>query len=94
MSTEKYRGVRIMLSEGAIRMVANNPEQEEAEEEVSVDYSGDDLEIGFNVSYLLDVLNVINGDQVRITLSNSNSSALVEDAEDGSAVYVVMPMRL
>jgi DNA polymerase-3 subunit beta len=46
------------------------------------------------VSYLLDVLNVINGDQVRITLSNSNSSALVEDAEDGSAVYVVMPMRL
>jgi DNA polymerase-3 subunit beta len=83
-----------MLSEGVIRMVANNPEQEEAEEEVSVDYSGDDLEIGFNVSYLLDVLNVINGDQVRITLSNSNSSALVEDAEDGSAVYVVMPMRL
>jgi DNA polymerase-3 subunit beta len=83
-----------MLSQGAIRMVANNPEQEEAEEEVSVDYSGDDLEIGFNVSYLLDVLNVINGDQVRITLSNSNSSALVEDAEDGSAVYVVMPMRL
>ena len=94
LSNEKYRGVRIMLSEGAIRMVANNPEQEEAEEEVSVDYSGDDLEIGFNVSYLLDVLNVINGDQVRITLSNSNSSALVEDAEDGSAVYVVMPMRL
>ena len=94
LSNEKYRGVRIMLSEGAIRMVANNPEQEEAEEEVSVDYAGDDLEIGFNVSYLLDVLNVINGDQVRITLSNSNSSALVEDAEDGSAVYVVMPMRL
>ena len=94
LSNEKYRGVRIMLSEGAIRMVANNPEQEEAEEEVSVDYSGDDLEIGFNVSYLLDVLNVINGDQVRITLSNSNSSALVEDAEDSSAVYVVMPMRL
>ena len=94
LSNEKYRGVRIMLSEGVIRMVANNPEQEEAEEEVSVNYSGDDLEIGFNVSYLLDVLNVISGDQVRITLSNSNSSALVEDADDGSAAYVVMPMRL
>jgi DNA polymerase-3 subunit beta len=94
LSNEKYRGVRIMLSEGSIKMVANNPEQEEAEEEVSVNYSGEDLEIGFNVSYLLDVLNVISGDQVRITLSNSNSSALVEDAEDGSAVYVVMPMRL
>jgi DNA polymerase-3 subunit beta len=94
LSNEKYRGVRIMLSNGAIKMVANNPEQEEAEEEVGVDYSGDELEIGFNVSYLLDVLNVIKGDVVRLTLSDSSSSALVEDAADGSAVYVVMPMRL
>ena len=94
LSNEKYRGVRILLSEGSIKMVANNPEQEEAEEEVSVNYSGEDLEIGFNVSYLLDVLSVITGAEVRITLSNSNSSALVEDAADGSAVYVVMPMRL
>jgi DNA polymerase-3 subunit beta len=94
LSNEKYRGVRILLSEGSIKMVANNPEQEEAEEEVTVTYSGEDLEIGFNVSYLLDVLNVITGSKVRITLSNSNSSALVEDAADGSAVYVVMPMRL
>jgi len=94
LSNEKYRGVRILLSEGSIKMVANNPEQEEAEEEVSVNYSGEDLEIGFNVSYLLDVLSVITGAKVRITLSNSNSSALVEDAADGSAVYVVMPMRL
>ena len=94
LSNEKYRGVRILLSEGSIKMVANNPEQEEAEEEVSVNYSGEDLEIGFNVSYLLDVLSVITGTEVRITLSSSNSSALVEDAADGSAVYVVMPMRL
>ena len=62
LSNEKYRGVRIMLSNGAIKMVANNPEQEEAEEEVGVDYAGDELEIGFNVSYLLDVLNVLKGD--------------------------------
>jgi DNA polymerase-3 subunit beta len=94
LSNEKYRGVRIMLSNGAIKMVANNPEQEEAEEEVGVEYSGDELEIGFNVSYLLDVLNVLKGDAVRLTLSDSSSSALVEDAADGSAVYVVMPMRL
>ena len=94
LSNEKYRGVRIMLSNGAIKMVANNPEQEEAEEEVGVDYAGDELEIGFNVSYLLDVLNVLKGDAVRLTLSDSSSSALVEDAADGSAVYVVMPMRL
>jgi|TARA_B110000967_G_scaffold197540_1_gene229412 DNA polymerase-3 subunit beta len=94
LSNEKYRGVRIMLSNGAIKMVANNPEQEEAEEEVGVDYAGDELEIGFNVSYLLDVLNVLKGDAVRLTLSDSSSSALVEDAADGAAVYVVMPMRL
>jgi DNA polymerase-3 subunit beta len=94
LSNEKYRGVRIMLSNGAIKMVANNPEQEEAEEEVGVDYAGDELEIGFNVSYLFDVINVLKGDTVRLTLSDSSSSALVEDAADGSAVYVVMPMRL
>ena len=68
--------------------------EEEAEEVVGVDYAGDDLEIGFNVSYLLDVLNVLKGEGVRLTLSDSSSSALVEDAADGSAVYVVMPMRL
>ena len=94
LSNEKYRGVRILLSDGAIKMVANNPEQEEAEEEVTVNYVGDDLEIGFNVSYLLDVLNVLKGTDIRFTLSDSNSSALVEDAGEGSAVYVVMPMRL
>ena len=94
LSNEKYRGVRVTISDGIMKMVANNPEQEQAEEEVSVSYLGESLEIGFNVSYLLDVLNVISGVEVRITLSNANSSALVEDAASGSAVYVVMPMRL
>ena len=76
-------------------MVANNPEQEEAEEEVLVDYGGEDLEIGFNVSYLLDVLNVLKGSDVTFTLSDSNSSALLEDSSENTrAVYVVMPMRL
>ena len=76
-------------------MVANNPEQEEAEEEVLVDYGGEDLEIGFNVSYLLDVLNVLKGSNVTFTLSDSNSSALLEDSSENTrAVYVVMPMRL
>ena len=76
-------------------MLANNPEQEEAEEEVSVDYGGEDLEIGFNVSYLLDVLNVLKGSNVTFTMSDSNSSALLEDSSENTrAVYVVMPMRL
>jgi len=94
LSNEKYRGVRVMLSNGELKIVANNPEQEEAEELISVDYSGDELEIGFNVSYLIDVLTSLPGDQARITLSDPNSSALIEAAEDSDAVYVVMPMRL
>jgi DNA polymerase-3 subunit beta len=94
LSNEKYRGVRLMLSSQNLQIVANNPEQEEAEEVVSVDYEGDSLEIGFNVSYLLDVMGVLTGDQVKISLSDSNSSALVEESEDGDSLYVVMPMRL
>lgn len=95
LSNEKYRGVRIELVDGAMHLVANNPEQEEAQEEVSVGYSGETLEIGFNVSYLLDVLNVLKSTEIRFTLADSNSSALVEDASGKSkAIYVVMPMRL
>ena len=78
-----------------MHMVANNPEQEEAQEEVSVSYAGESLEIGFNVSYLLDVLNVLKGPNIRFILSDSNSSALLEeDSESSGALYVVMPMRL
>lgn len=94
LSNEKYRGVRLILSEGSIQINANNPEQEEAEETLAVDYKGESLEIGFNVSYLLDVLGVLNGENVKISLSDSNSSALLEEAEDSDSMYVVMPMRL
>ena len=94
LSNEKYRGVRLLLNDGCLKLVANNPEQEEAEEEVSVNYAGEEIEIGFNVSYVLDVLSVLSGDVVRFTLSDSNSSALVENPRDQSATYVVMPMRL
>lgn len=94
LSNEKYRGVRMMLSENNMKIMANNPEQEEAEEEVSVSYQGDNIEIGFNVSYLLDVLSVISGDAVKFTLSDSSSSILIEDTEVDDSVYVVMPMCL
>lgn len=94
LSNEKYRGVRLNFQEGSLQIVANNPEQEEAEEEVSVEYGGEPVEIGFNVSYLLDVLGVLNTEQVKISLSDPNSSALLEEPESGDAVYVVMPMRL
>ena len=94
LSNEKYRGVRISLTDGAMQIVANNPEQEEAEETVNVDYQGDTLEIGFNVSYLLDVLGVLDSDEVKLSLADPNSSALLEEPEHGDSLYVVMPMRL
>lgn len=94
LSNEKYRGVRLLLTDGQLTIVANNPEQEEAEEQVAVDYSGDQLEIGFNVSYLQDVTSVLSSDNIKMTLSDSNSSALVEEPDGGDSVYVVMPMRL
>jgi DNA polymerase-3 subunit beta len=94
LSNEKYRGVRLQLTPGNLEIVANNPEQEEAEEVVSVDYQGDALEIGFNVSYLLDVLGILSGTQIKLSLSDPNSSALLEELEDGDSLYVVMPMRL
>ncbi len=94
LSNEKYRGIRLQLASGLLKIQANNPEQEEAEEEVVVNYEGGNLEIGFNVSYLLDVLGVMTAEQVRLTLSDSNSSALVQEADNDDSAYVVMPMRL
>jgi len=94
LSNEKYRGIRLQLAAGQLKIQANNPEQEEAEEEISVDYNGSALEIGFNVSYLLDVLGVMTTEQVRLILSDSNSSALLQEAGNDDSSYVVMPMRL
>jgi DNA polymerase-3 subunit beta len=94
LSNEKFRGIRVQLDPGNIQLSANNPEQEEAEESISVDYQGESLEIGFNVGYLLDVLGVLDSEQVRITLSDANSSALLEEPGDDGSVYVVMPMKL
>lgn len=94
LSNEKYRGVRLLLEEGQLTIVANNPEQEEAEDQVGVEYSGSPIEVGFNVSYLQDVTNVITSENIKITLSDSNSSALIEEPEDSDSAYVVMPMRL
>jgi DNA polymerase-3 subunit beta len=94
LSNEKYRGVRLKLSTDTLDIVANNPEQEQAEESLPVSYAGDPLEIGFNVGYLLDVLGVLSGDEIRFSLSDPNSSALLEEIDGGDSLYVVMPMRL
>jgi DNA polymerase-3 subunit beta len=94
LSNEKFRGVRVNLADSEMRITANNPEQEEAEEMLDVSFDGDAIEIGFNVSYVLDVLNTLRCEKVRISMSDANASALIENADDDSALYVVMPIRL
>ena len=94
LSNEKYRGIRLNLEVNILKIQAHNPEQEEAEEELEIQYGGDPLEIGFNVTYLLDALGALPGDDVRILLSDANSSCLIEDGARGHCKYVVMPMRL
>jgi DNA polymerase-3 subunit beta len=94
LSNEKYRGIRFRLSEGMLQLQAHNPEQDEAEEEVEVDYRGGELSIGFNVGYLLDVLGVIDGEEVQMAVIDSNSSSLVTQKGSTECRYVVMPMRL
>jgi DNA polymerase-3 subunit beta len=94
LSNEKYRGIRMNFSDGLLRATVNNPDQEEAEEEIDINYSGDELEIGFNVSYLVDALNAIKQDEVQLTLIDPNSSCLISGIGDDSSRYVVMPMRL
>jgi DNA polymerase-3 subunit beta len=95
LSNEKYRGIRIRLKSGLIQAQAHNPEMEEAEEEIEVAYQGDELEIGFNVNYLLDALAAVPSDTVRVLFSDSNSSCLILPEDDTTGCqYVVMPMRL
>jgi len=94
LSNEKYRGIRFRLSPGLLHLQAHNPEQDEADEEVEIDYQGDEMTIGFNVGYLLDVLGVIDSEEVRIAVSDANSSSLITSADSDNCRYVVMPMRL
>jgi DNA polymerase-3 subunit beta len=94
LSNEKYRGIRLSVETDSLSIQANNPDQEEAQEELSVEYQGSRLEVGFNVNYLLDCLNVLESDSVRMLLNDANSSCLIEDPANSSCQYVIMPMRL
>jgi DNA polymerase-3 subunit beta len=94
LSNEKYRGIRLTLTTGNLAIQANNPDQEEAEEELSVDYDETEIEIGFNVTYIIDILNVLTSENVQFKLKDSNSSCIVSDVSDPTSLYVVMPMRL
>lgn len=94
LSNEKYRGVRLSFSPQVLHIQAHNPDQEEAEEEVEVGYSGAELEVGFNVSYLIEAIGVLEHENIQIELGGPNSSALLTDNGSDECRYVVMPMRL
>ncbi len=94
LSNEKFRGVRWVLTSNVLRIVCTNAEQEEAEEEIEIDYSGEPLDIGFNVTYLLDGLNNLSVEEISCALGDSNSSMLITVPGDDNFKYVVMPMRI
>ncbi len=94
LSNEKFRGIRVILESGLMKALAHNPDQEEAEEEMEIEYEGDSLEIGFNVSYLLDIFNNTKSESLILEFADSNSSCLIKPVDDSDCKYVVMPMRL
>ena len=94
LTSEKFKGVRLNIEPGTLRVASNNAEQEEAVDELDIDYDGDAIEIGFNVTYLIDALNNMNQDMVKIELADSNSSALLTIPDNAAFKYVVMPMRI
>jgi len=94
LSNEKYRGIRLIIRDNSVVLQAHNPEQEEAEEELEVRYKGEDIEIGFNVNYLLDAIGAVDGDEVAFSVVDSNSSCLIREPGNDDCKFVVMPMRL
>ena len=94
LSNDKYRGIRMVVEDNNLKLVSNNSEQEQAEEELEIDYKGDKIDIGFNVTYLIDVLTNIQSDQLTIAFNDSSSSCLVTIPNNEKYKYVVMPMRI
>ena len=94
MTSEKFKGVRLNVEPGLLRVASNNAEQEEAVDELDIDYSGDAIEIGFNVTYLIDALSNMSQEMVKLELQDSNNSALLTNPENNAFKYVVMPMRI
>ncbi|WP_025871710.1 DNA polymerase III subunit beta [Methylobacillus glycogenes] len=94
LSNEKYRGIRMVLSNNSLKLISTNSEQEEAEEELEINYAGSSLDIGFNVTYMIDVLNNVGSENVVFSFADANSSCLVTVENDSDYKYVVMPMRI
>lgn len=94
LSNEKFRGVRLVMSENTLGVICNNNEQEEAADEIEVSYEGEPLDVGFNVTYLLDGLNAVSSDEITLSLGDANSSMLLTSEGQPGFKYVVMPMRI
>ncbi len=94
LTNEKFRGVRVVLGENSLKLIAANAEQEEAQEEIEVEYAGEAIDVGFNVGYLLDVLNNVQADEIQWSFNDANSSALITLPGNERFKYVVMPMRI
>ncbi len=94
MTSDKFKGVRCIIEPGSLKISSTNADQEEAVEELEIDYGGASIDIGFNVTYLLDVLNNLKSEQVQLELGDANSSVLITLPEDPDFKYVVMPMRI
>ncbi|MCK4607854.1 MAG: DNA polymerase III subunit beta [Gammaproteobacteria bacterium] len=97
LSSDMFCGVHLQIQSGLLRMATRSSEQEEAEEEIAIEYQGDEVSIGFNINYLLDILNNVDAQKIKITLKNGDSSVLIEEHEgegEGNSLYVVMPLRL
>jgi len=94
LTSDKFKGVRWVIAPGSLKISSTNADQEEAVEELEIDYGGDSVDIGFNVTYLLDVLNNLKGDNVKIAMGDANSSALITIPDNDDFKYVVMPMRI
>ena len=94
LSNEKYRGIRVVITNNNLKMISSNSEQEQAEEELEIKYQGEDIDVGFNVTYLIDVLNNIQYDKLNFAFKDSSSSCLVTIPNNEDYKYVVMPMRI
>ncbi len=94
LSNEKHHGVRLNIENNVLKLMANNPEQEEAEDEIEVAYIGEKVDIGFNITYFMEVLSVLECENIKVTLTNNVSSILLHDPENSQSVYVIMPIRL
>ena len=95
LSNEQFKGVKLSLSSSEVRLSTNNPSQEEGEDSISCTYNGENLDIGFNLTYLIEVIDVISSENIVLQLNNSDSGCLIS-SQDNDALnkYIIMPMRV